>query len=324
MRIFSVRRGVLLFAAALLCSAARADAPSPEPEKIELRLRLQKGQTFDQVVVMEQKVSQTVNRRQLATALTMRCELHNEVLEVRDDGAMRVRSTFRRVKLTAYLPQYNHHLAPAKIGSYYDSAHPPKVLTPGTEGAAALAGQSLTTTYSPEGKALKIEGVEQLVERILDSAKIPAAQRDHIRAQIRAATGNQVEKQTNIFARFPDHAVGVGESWQSELAAQTLVPITLHTQYTLLARADGVDRIGVTSQIALNEKAKYTRYTLSGKQSGVLSVDEASGLTRSFELHQNVNGKINVLPPGQKASIVPISISSTVRSWTIAPPIDAS
>jgi hypothetical protein len=331
LRPISWRVLALCAACALFHAPARAEentAASPEdiPEKIQLRLHLEKGQVYDQVMALAQKTSQSIANRKYDVSMTMRFEIANEVLEVQDDGVMLVRSTYRRVQFSMDAPRTGPNPVPANLPFRYDSAHPPKVLPPSAAGAAALAGQSVVTTFSPEGGTLKVEGVEKLVERILDFTKTPAAARANLRKTLQSSMSEQTQKTMSGVARFPDRAVGVGDSWQSELSNLSSLPIALSTQYSLLARSGGVAHIGMVSKISPNEKGSaqkvaniQIKYSISGSQSGVLSVDEATGWTQSFEVRQRFSGKITTTPAGGKPQSWPIWISSTVRGWTLAP-----
>jgi hypothetical protein len=319
--------GVLALCGALACFRipARADeTAATAPEKIELRLNLQKGQVYDEVMATQQKTSQTFQKTRLGTSMMMRLELHNEVLDVSADGNARVRATYRRVQVSVESTPSNAFPAPAKFSMDYDSVNPPKTLPPGVASFAALVGQSFVVTMSPEGKNLKVEGLEELVERMLTQSKVPAAVRAQMKKLIQASMNETAQERMCALAHFPDYPVGIGDKWQSGSAFSATLPVAVSTEYTLLARQNGVARIGVASKLATNDKANraksgtaFSQNSISGQQSGVLSVDEKTGWTQSGEIHQRASGKISS-GSGGKTQSWPIYIASTIRVSSVA------
>jgi hypothetical protein len=319
----------LCVASALCLSNARAAEISATPsEKIELRLRLQKGQSFDQVIAMEQKTSQTANKYRMDMLMRMRFGLHTEVMDVAPDGASTLRMTYRTV--AASMQSSNG------MRESYDSTRDknPSVLLASIGG---LAGKSLDFTMSPRGQTLKVEGMEAIIKSIMERMKVPA----QIRAQVRQNLQKSLDEKTArdiSYAKYPESPVGVGDTWSDKFSFNASLPLTISTNFLLLSRDGKNDRLHLSSKIstaaggATQEQGNMKiRFTLSGHQNGMLTVEEATGITKNIEINQRIAGKISIqekTPSRQSQSrktlapsglSFPIYIKTTVRGWTIEP-----
>src|SRR5690606_36841043 len=78
-------------AVALLCAVS-----SNAQEKVELRLRLAEGQTFDHIVAIQQKSSQTISSVRMDQTETTRFRLRNEVTQAQID-IFTIKSTYQSV-----------------------------------------------------------------------------------------------------------------------------------------------------------------------------------------------------------------------------------
>src|SRR5690606_31584264 len=120
---------------------------------------------------------------------------------------------------------------------------------------------------------------------------------------------------------------------------QSMVPLLMSAQYTLMSNKNDVATLAVRSNLNSNTKTspKLTpdhpiHISMSGTQNGVMRVDEQSGLVRSFELHQRILGKVSMAMikgtfGGNKStkSVTsprswPIYMASTIRGWTVKLP----
>lgn len=318
----------VLLAALIFVSTASAQ------EKIELRLRLEKGQTFDQVIAMEQKVSQVSADQRYDSFVTTRFGIRNEVLDVDTAGNASVKVT------------YNYATLDMKLNgtqvAQYDSRRPPKVIPQTVVVVAALIGQSLTTTVSPRGEVIKIEGGEAIAKRMLDSLNLPPATLAKLTETVSESFKTQ-SGQSSHFTPLPEATVGIGDTWNDTRAQSALAPILFFPQYTLLSRRNGVSTIAMRSSLKTNPSSnslnpdEYTDLSMSGNQSGTLRLNEISGLTQNFEIHQRVLARITMKTeepdvPKSKVVIVtpqtktitklrswPIYTKTTIRGWTIAP-----
>lgn len=317
----------LLFTVCSHCGSA------PAQEKVELRLRLQKGQTFEQIAAIQQKTSQTVfQKHRIDMTVLTRLGIHTEVTDVQPDGAFRLKSTYKTVSATTAF----------KIPGMPDNAGQPGSHTPRAGDDAlqklfdSLTGQSITYTITPQGKLTRIEGVEALVERMIASTPLPAAQRKEFTGQLQKFIKEQ-SMQSSGFAAFPATPVGVGDSWEVDTPSQLLG--TLSCQ--LLARQNGLATIVARSTMkeyplaipAVMPENMKVSFELSGTEQTQTKMDEANGWPLEYEAHQRLLGKITMTvqqPAAQNNRAQkpappvtwswPVYMKTTVRSWTVMPP----
>jgi hypothetical protein len=310
---------VAIASLALLCAL-----PSRAQEKVQLRLNLQKGQTFDQIIAMQQKASQTIQNRRTDVVSNVRFGIQSEVLEKKSDGTFKIKTTYRSAQMDNRITGVGDE----EFVTHYDSTRTGNKVEPSAQVLEAMIGQSIISTVSPRGEVLKIEGWDKLTERIVDNMNVPAAQRAQMLKTMQAGLKSQTA-QTMGLAIFPEAPVAIGDSWTTQNAQITTVPIALTTRTTLTARENGNAILSVQSKIGGNPEASAievgdseTRTHLSGTQNGVMRVDESSGLPRSYELHLRLAGRVwvtNSKKPETNLSF-PIYVKSTIRGWTIESP----
>lgn len=321
----------VLLAALIFVSSANAqekvNVEKVDVEKVELRLRLEKGQTFDQVIAMEQKQmfgEITSPRKDDATFAICHYGLHNEVMDSDSNGVIKIKTTYSYVTVEITMNG-------EKFLSY-DSRKPPKVLPESAVEVAALVGQSLTQTVSAKGEILKIEGGEAIVARIIKAMKIPAAQSATLSGLMNKVFKEQTSQRSG-FVNFPENPLAIGDAWKVTSTQSAVLPLTIATRYKMLSRKSGFATLGVNSRITANhDKAllllgNIIAISMSGTQTGVFSIDETNGLVREAELHQEVKGTITA--PSRRSIIskkkdqinsMPVEMKATIRMWTIAPP----
>lgn len=307
---------------ALFCVVASAKAQ----DKVLLRLNLHQGQTFDQSFVIEQKISQTIQKNRMDMTMTMRFGLHNEVLGVDDDGTIKLKTTYQSVAMSSS----GNSGGNASYTLNYDSTKPSQNVPVAMQPLAALVGQSLIVTASPRGDVLKIEGIDAIVQRIIADTK-DAAMRDAMSKDLKTSMEGQ-SKQIFGMAIFSESPVGVGDVWNAQHTQSSVTLLLISAQYTLISLQNGIATLAVRSNISSNAGApplggpnNPVKLNLSGTQSGVMHVDEQSGWAQDFELNQRVAGKISMtIPRGtskEKKTIAtpmswPIYMKSTIHGWT--------
>ena len=157
MRLSQLTLRVFALCAALFCNrAAQADETvATSPEKIELRIHAQKGQTYDRIMAMYQKTSQTIQGKRYDVNVTMRFDLRSEVLDISPAGDTHVRQTYRRVQFSMDTPRTNSNAVPTNFTLRYDSARPPKILPAEAAVMAALGFTSDSKILSGVNRVAK-------------------------------------------------------------------------------------------------------------------------------------------------------------------------
>jgi hypothetical protein len=250
--------------------------------------------------------------------------MRQDVLENDSSGTLKIKTTYQSAQMDSRTSGFGSK----KVVTHYDSTKPDNKVGPGAQVLKAMIGQSVIITVSPRGEVLKIEGWDKLAQRIVDSYKIPAAERARMLKSMQASMKSQTGQATGL-AALPELPVAIGDSWTSQNSQVTGVPILLSTRYTLTAVESDIATLSVQSKISANPNAagiefgdSKTKINLSGTQSGVMRVDVNTGLPQSFELHQRMAGSVSVSNAKMpKASLtIPMYMKLTIRGWTVTPP----
>jgi hypothetical protein len=143
----------LMVAAVCIVIVASCDAVAA-PMKLELKL--EKGKTYYQRIVTEQRVTQTIMDQQQVIEQSVGNGMKLEVLDMDRQGNMRVRNTF-----IWSMSRQNGPMGKTEYDSSKQTAPPA-----GSEPLAALLGQSYIVTLSPTGQVLDANGIEELKEAV--------------------------------------------------------------------------------------------------------------------------------------------------------------
>lgn len=137
------------------------------------------------------------------------------------------------------------------------------------------------------------------------------------------------DQMNDYFAPMPDHAVTVGDSWQSTTTVSSGVPLIMENTMTLTKREGGVATISIKTTLNTNPHAAplkigpvETSYQdLSGTQLAELQIDEKTGwivkgtVTQDFKGHMSM--KIDQL--GFQQNAIPITCHTDMTYELIGP-----
>ena len=284
-------------------------------EKVDLRLRLEQGKTYKIRMVNDQKTKLTAQGREMEMSQKMGMDFAFDVQEVDEAGDATIKVTFQRISTEMEGPM-------GKIS--YDSANPTEAEHPMVKGFAAMAGQSYTIIISNKGKAKKVDGMKEIMTRMLDSLDIPDERmKETMKKQFENMFGDQatVEMTKQWFGMFPERPVGVGDSWSKTVFETARMPMTVENKWTLKERKNGIAFLAVESVIKSNPDAEPMEMgpmkitmDLSGEQSGTYELDESTGWIVSSRITQKIYGEQRIeRGPAQEGSMtIPLSMESTI------------
>jgi hypothetical protein len=320
-----VERKVMLITALLIVffsatqSFAGINLPSPivqlpqNQEKIQYQMRFKDGDKYYLRFVIEQKISQTVSGRQQYTEQTIGLGCDLDVKSVDPNGNALERYTYKWVKLM-------QTAAGGKI--VYDSSDKGSPVPPVAQGFVALLDEGFSLKTTPKGRVEEVIGLQTLrdnVERKLPEGPMKEALKLGIKQFINEE--GIKEQMESSLAIYPDKPVGIGDSWKRTLTLTQGASMTLENEWTLKDRKDGISFIEVKSNLKSNPKAELmgmgsakVSYDLSGKQQGMIEVEESTGRLIRSRINQDISGQIKVEVPGQQTQQppIPVKINSIV------------
>ncbi|MBN2483710.1 MAG: hypothetical protein JXD21_05880 [Candidatus Omnitrophica bacterium] len=208
----------------------------------------------------------------------------------------------------------------------YDSSHPPQKIHPSAMGYDVMAGESFVITVSPSGEILNVRGMDNILDKLLSRMSLPeGVSKDMVKENLRKQFGDEALKESvgNMFAVYPDRPVGIGDSWTKTVYTSIGFPARVDTTYTLESIHDGISKVKVFSDIRSQPDAApvhmgnmVLRYEVTGRQEGIISLDEQTGWTRDGYMNQKIEGKavvVSGLDQVPEGTSWPIAIVSNIK-----------
>jgi hypothetical protein len=152
-----------------------------------------------------------------------------------------------------------------------------------------ISGKKFTMQVNEEGEILKIDGLDEAIEGIVDSIDAP----DHIKMQIRASLKDQVnstsirDELTPTLFVYPNEMIRKGDSWEKTYSSTGNMSASHQVKYTVTEIND--DMINIISEGTISSKGEMA---IQGKISGNLLIDSRSGLVTKAEFRNEVQGKV--------------------------------
>ena len=198
---------------------------------------------------------------------TMAQVIRSVVKDVAADGAVTVEQIYESIRADINSPM-------ARVT--FDSANRDAAdVNPMNATLGAMVGESFVIVVSPTGVVLKVDGVDRLMEKVFKT--IPQSPAFTAAMQgMRNALSDESMKQmlSQGFARFPDRAVKVGESWSGE--STMINPFLGKTTTTTTSTLAGVE--GQVATIATKLNLKYDPADAAANPMGMtIKVGESSG-----------------------------------------------
>jgi len=265
---------------------------SANASAVQLSLKLNKGKTYFERTMIEQKMTQEMMGQQQIINLTIGMIQKADVLDVDSQGNMRIRYTYTWTRIKQDGP----------MGSMdFDSA---KQTTPpaGAEGFAALVGQSFSVRISPKGKVLDVNGVKEMAEAVrqkLPPGANPADMSSPLSSFLEEQSIREMTEQS--MAVYPEKPVDVGASWTTKQTIKRGMPMFTESKLTLQKLEGGVATIALAGTIkpdpsgpAMDVQGMKMKMDMAGTQDSTILMNEATGLVLSRKGKQNLKGQIKV------------------------------
>lgn len=315
-----MRRCTIRFAPGFAALAALLVVSTPgcgqEAGSVRLRVRLEPGHSFRVSTSMEMSSSQTVMGREQQSSQSSEMVMLNEILSVDAGGVARVRVTYETIRFVQDGPM--GHME-------YDSADPPDPTPRELRPYAVLVGEAVTMEFAPDGSVGIVEGMEDLMPRMIEAMDVPPGPLwDQMAASLEAQWGPEGmgELMGKGMAAFPHGPVAVGQSWTTSTSVEKPAPYTAETTWTLRERRGGVAYLDVTTETrnegSLEMGPMVTTFDLSGGMTGTAEIDESTGLTLHSRMEGEDTGTVSMSGGPMGVMTVPMTTRSVIVSAVIS------
>jgi len=168
---------------------------------------------------------------------------------------------------------------------------------------------------------LEVRGIKEMQEKTI--AAIPATQRSLLgpilKTQLSEANLKEMIQKSSNNA-YPNHPVGIGESWTQNISLSAGFPIKLDMTYTLRDRQNGIANLDVSGKIAMDSDGKSMgmpgagiSMKINGQQTGTMQVRESDGWVLKSQHALRFSGTMTVDKP-KKSWPIYSSMTTTVES----------
>ncbi|MGE9315109.1 DUF6263 family protein [Niabella sp. CJ426] len=179
----------------------------------------------------------------------------------------------------------------------------------------ALKGQSLSLVMDAYGKVLKIEGAQEMLDKIEGVAQQKEAMKGVVGEE---ALKNMIEQS---FGFYPKSPVKTGDSWTTDMSLKQPYIIAGSATYTLVKVEGKKAFIDFTGQLATDSSSSITTngievgFAIEGAFSGSTEVDIDTGMPLKSFIQQKMKG--NIEAAGQK---IPMAVNSDITITTVRKP----
>jgi len=276
-------------------------------------MRFKAGEKYYLRIITEQKISQTISGREQNIEQTIGLGCDFDVKSVEPNGNAWVSYTYRWAK-------FIQKGAGGKV--VYDSSKKGLPTSPMAQGFAALLEESFSLKITPQGRVEEVKGIQAVRNDV--GKKLPEGpMKETLMMGIKQFINEEGIKEMteSSMAIYPEKPVGIGDSWRKTVALTQGVAMTVENEFILKDRRDGVSFIEVRSNIKSNPEAEPVgigstkiSYELSGKQRGLIEIEESTGRLMRSKTNQEASGQIKVEVAGQQSQgqTIPVKIDSVV------------
>ncbi|MHC4110005.1 MAG: DUF6263 family protein [Planctomycetota bacterium] len=282
-------------------------------EKIKYQMRYKAGEKYYLRIVTEQKISQNISGQAQNIEQTIGLGYDFDVKNVEPNGNAWVSYTYRWAKFIQ-----------SGVGGkvVYDSSEKGLTVPPMAQGFAALLGESFSLKITLQGRVEAVEGLQTVRSNV--GNKLPDGPMKEAMIVLLQQFINEEgikELTESSMAIYPEKPVGIGDSWKNTVAMTQGAAMTLENESLLKDRRNGVSFIEVRSNIKSNPKADpmvmgstKVSYDLSGKQKGLIEIEESTGRLIRSKTNQEVSGQIKVELAGQQSQeqTIPVKIDGVI------------
>jgi hypothetical protein len=264
-------------------------------DSIELGLHLSEGMTYTQTEMTEILTDQEILGERVYSVITTRNVYANEVLRVDRFGAADVLITYKSV--------YYKQEGPNGVEEF-DSERPKGASSDLAKGYAALIGGQFIVRYSPQGQVLAVEGIQVLIDRIIDQYEFEdETALQSFRESIEAICNETTIKETMALPTgiYPKEAVRVGFGWRQTERMNTGLPIRVESEWRLENLSNGLAYIRMQAKMLPDDDAEplmietmQISYELYGTMVGGMEVMENTGLISQADFKLELSGDIKL------------------------------
>ncbi len=303
---------LLLILFSLICISCMGD-------KVYLTLNVKPGDVFKSRSTVTQHITQMIDNNSWEMDQVIIIDYGYYVQEKDDQDNIKIQVTYDGIGFIQDGPMGHFE---------YRSWEDDKEIPAMAQGFATMVGQSFNMTVSPRWKVIALEGLNELIEEMINAIEIPQGMsREQIKQNYQNQFGDESMKENmeQMFVFYPDLPVRPGDIWSFRANLKKGFPMLLETQYELYEVNDDEIRLKTNSSIKPSTQPDVMqlggvmmKYNLRGRQSGYVIIDRSSGWIKLIELKQEFDGQVQVSDrTGRSYFRFPLTVSGEIKTELI-------
>lgn len=252
------------------------------PERI--LIKLDKGQKYEQRLVLKATVTQTVSGRKMSSSTTSQGVNQYEVLNV-EDSIYTFKVTYQ--SMTVHIDVDGRPAAQSK--------------SPATEVLEKLKGESYQMKITNTGRIVSVMGADSLFSKVTNSiAGLTAEMRAKLSQNFIKAYGDSAVKSGSLqYANvYPQNIVKEGDSWTvHRTGGGNMMSPAIDAVYKVDKITGQEYLISMKSKLSLGSKVKTNPLfglSMSGTMNSMNKIDKETGLITESKIKQDMSGNAKI------------------------------
>ena len=253
--------------------------------QINLSFNPEMGKKYEYQVEMVQNVKQNVMGQEIPVETEMSSTY---LMEIKNKTAQEIHVQFTYSDFTFLVSS-------SMMNSRYNSKKPtenPSEMDKMFEKIfSTLIDKPFMVVFAPNGSVKSVTGMEAIIKNMLDAVSADGQLGEQMGAQMSQQFNDEAMK--SMFAQsfyfYPDKDVKIGDSWDVKNSiSMNSLNFNINTNNTLKGINTNMATIEVKGDIDLDMEGSK----LTGKQTGAMTVDTATGIPTTSDISQNMSGSI--------------------------------
>jgi len=253
--------------------------------QIKLSFNPEMGKKYEYRVELAQDIKQNV----MGQEMPVKTEMNSTYLmEIKNKTAQEIHVHFT-------YSDFKFLVSSSMMNSSYDSKkpteNPSEIDRMLGKMFSALIDKPFTVIFAPDGSVKSVTGMEAVIKNMLDAVSGDG----QLGAQMGAQMSQQFndESMKNMFGQsfnfYPDKAVKIGDSWDMKNSIlMNSMNLNINSNNTLKGINSNMATIEVAGDIDMDVEGSK----LTGKQTGTMTIDTATGMPTTSDISQNMSGSI--------------------------------
>ncbi len=302
----------VLFIAAIFFAACNSTGNASN-EAVQLKLNLEKGKTYNYGLTTHFDMNMEMMGQKIASGGDVDYGYKLNVADIDAQGNTILNSTIDAIKFKMSAMGINMGYDSKNVG---DTTKEDKMSNMFRRIFGGMMGKTFKMTVSPKGEIVKIEGIDEMLNAMIEGMPGSVEDKAKMRKQMgQSFNADQIKQSfSQAFTVFPDKPVKVGDTWTKNVTyGINGMNNTVDMNFKVKDIKPDEVLLDVTGDIkaAQDMRAdtilKKPSFNLTGKELGTMVINRTTGLPKKADIDMTMKGNMemqgNKIPMDMKTKI---------------------